>query len=143
MNPTARQPTRPRWPVLVAVLAPPLMVGAVLLPMLLSSEPTAQDLWVGEGDYGPTSSATPVDVQEIHDALHDIGAECLKTEPSVDIIRSDVDLIIAFAARYPVGRFPIDDETATASSLLLIAREAVKMCAPAEMQRIDAALEAL
>ncbi len=59
--------------------------------------------------------------------------------PDLGVIASDVDIIIAFSARYPVGRFPIDDETATASSLLLVTLEAGKDCAPAEADWLAAA----
>jgi hypothetical protein len=97
-------------------------------------------MWVGASEYGPTSTAPPADVQVIHSALHDIGAQCLERNPDRRIIAVDVDLIIAFSNRYPVGRFPIDDETATASSLLIVTREAIKNCAPENTARIDAQL---
>lgn len=73
----------------------------------------------------------------MHNARHDIGAQCLTSNPDLGVIASDVDLIIAFSRRYPVGRFPIDDEPATASSLLLVTREAVTDCAPTEVERLD------
>lgn len=144
MSSTTRKPLLPRWPLIVAILAPPIIIGAILLSTLFSSglpssAPTPEDMWVGASSYGPTSTAPPADVQVIHTALHDIGAQCLKANPDLDIIDSDVDLIIAFAIRFPVGRFPIDDETATASSLLLVTREAVKSCAPAEVGKLDGA----
>lgn len=139
MNSTPSHPKRPRWPLMAAILAPPIVFGAILLPTLLTSSPSPQDMWVGATGYGPTSTAPAADVQVIHNALHDIGAQCLEGNPDLGIIASDVDLIIAFSQRYPVGRFPIDDETATAPSLLLVTREAVKECAPAQVARLDAA----
>ena len=97
-----------------------------------------QDMWVGATPFGPSSTAPPADVQVVHDALHDIGAECLKSSPDFAMITMNVDSIIAFTERYPVGRFPIDDETATAVSLLVVAREATKDCAPTEATRLAA-----
>jgi hypothetical protein len=130
---------RPRWPLILAILAPPVLAGAILVPLLWSNEPASENLWVGATPYGPISTAPPAAVQVAHHALHDIGAECIKPTPDLQTITADVDSIISFAKRYPVGRFPIDDETATASSLLLVTREAVNDCAPAEAERLDAA----
>ncbi|MFM9877671.1 MAG: hypothetical protein ACKVOG_07460 [Rhodoglobus sp.] len=138
MNPPSAQAKRPRWPLAAAILAPPIVVGLIVVFNLVTSGPAPQDMWVGASDYGPTSTASTADVQVIHSALHNIGAQCLETNPNLSTISADVDLILAFAHRYPVGRFPIDDETATASSLLLITREAVKNCAPAELARLEA-----
>ena len=143
MSPTTDRGKQSPWLLIVAVLAPPVIVGTILIPALFETGPVAEDMWVGANNYGPTSTAPAADIQIIHDALHDIGAQCLEATPDLDIIAADVGLIIAFSARYPVGRFPIDDETATASSLLLVTREAVKDCAPAEVDRIDAARLAL
>ncbi len=95
-------------------------------------------MWVGATSYGPASTALPSSVEAVHKALHDIGEQCLETTPDLGKIGSDVDLIITFSLRYPTGRFLIDDETANASSLLLVTREAVKPCAPAELDRLDA-----
>lgn len=139
MRPTAPLPRRPRWPVILAIVAPPVALAAVLMPALSSPGPAAQDLWVGASPFGPTSTAPAGEVMVVHEALHDIGAQCLATDPDLGVIAADVDRIIEFSQRYPVGRFPIDDETATASSLLLVAREAVKTCALAEVDRLDAA----
>ena len=123
----------------LAIVAPPLAVAAVLVAAISNPEPAAQDLWVGASPFGPTSAATAGEIEVAHVALHEIGAQCLADDPDLGVIAEDVDRIIEFSQRFPIGRFPIDDETATASSLLLIAREAVKSCAPAEADRIDVA----
>lgn len=129
---------RPRWPVVLAILVPPLAVAAVWAANS-SPEPEGQDLWVGASPFGPASMAPAGEIEVVHLALHDIGARCLTDDPDLGAIAADVDRIIDFSRQYPVGRFPIDDETATASSFLLITREAVKTCAPAEVDRIDVA----
>lgn len=139
MSSRASPPKRPRWPLIVALTVPPVLLGALLTTALAGPSSSEGDLWVGATDYGPTSEAPATAVQVIHDALHDIGAQCLKTRPDLRAIASDVDLIIAFSQRYPVGRFPIDDETATASSLLLVTSESVKDCSPTELRRLQAA----
>ena len=136
MSATVVPPKRPRWPLIAAIAVPPVLIGALLIAALTGTSSRESDLWFGATDYGPTSTAPATAVQVIHEALHDIGAQCLKTPPDPRAIASDVDLIIAFSEQYPVGRFPIDDETATASSLLLITREAVKDCSPTELKRL-------
>jgi hypothetical protein len=124
---------------ILAVIAPPVALAAVLMPALSMSEPAGQNLWVGASPFGPTSTAPAGEIEIIHEALHEIGAQCLANYPDFGVIAADVDRIIEFSQQYPVGRFPIDDETATASSILLITLEAVKTCSPAEVNRIDAA----
>ncbi|WP_458040896.1 MULTISPECIES: hypothetical protein [Bacteria] len=143
MSLTTGRPKRSRWPLITAILAPPIVAGAILVPTLINSGPAPQDMWVGATSYGPSSTAPAADIQVVHNALHNIGAQCLETDPDMGIIAADVDEIIAFSARYPTGRFPIDDETATASSLLLVTERAVKNCAPQEIEALDAARSAL
>lgn len=143
MNRSAGQPKRLRWPLTTAITLPPILIGGlVAAAIILGDGSENNDLWVGGTDYGPTSAAPPSEVQAIHAALHEIGTQCLEAAPDVGAIRSDIDLITGFAERYPIGRFPIDDETATAASLLIVIREAVEDCAPAEVGRIDALLNA-
>lgn len=137
MNRRIAWPAAGGWPLIAAIAVPPMAFAVILALMLDDPPPTAQNLWVGATTFGPTSTASSTDVEVVHNALHDIGAHCLKSDPDLGVIASDVDLIIAFSRRYPVGRFPIDDETATASSLLLVTREAVTDCAPAEAERLD------
>jgi hypothetical protein len=143
MTSSAVTPKRPRWPLILALTVPPIIIGALLTTALAGPRSSETDLWVGATDYGPTSKAPAGAVQIIHAALHDIGAQCLKTPPDLRAIASDVDLIIAFSQRYPVGRFPIDDETATASSLLIVTRQAIKDCAPENAARVNAQLARL
>lgn len=137
--------SRPVWPVIAAIAVPPIAVAAVIFVALATANDTAdrgEDLWVGVGNPGPTSSAPSAEVEAIHADLHDIGERCRGFSPDAIAIRSDIDRILAFAARYPIGRFPIDDETATASSLLVVTREAVRKCAPGEVARIEVAIDA-
>lgn len=140
MNSTEEPAKRPRWPVIAAITGPPVIFAALLTTALAGVGSNESDLWVGATDFGPTSEAPAGAVDVIHDALHLIGAQCLKSHPDLRAIASDVDLIVAFSQKYPVGRFPIDDETATASSLLLVTSEAVKGCAPAELDRLQDSL---
>ncbi|PZQ91451.1 MAG: hypothetical protein DI534_00190 [Leifsonia xyli] len=133
----------PLWPVIAAAVAPPAIGVVVLLSGVVgqdSSPSTEGDLWVGEGTFGPVSSADPEDIQVAHESLHAIGAECLRTDPNPDVIDSSVNAIVDFARRFPVGRFPIDDETATGETLLLVTRSAVTTCAPWAVSTIDAEL---
>lgn len=141
MSSTPVPPRRPRWPLTIALTVPPVLIGGLVTVALAGPRSTEADLWVGAADYGPTSEASASAVQVVHDALHDIGTQCLETHPDVRTIASDVDLIIAFSQRYPVGRFPIDDETATASSLLIVTRYAIEDCAPENATRINAQLD--
>lgn len=134
--------SRSRWPLILALTVPPMVIsGALLAPALLTDnrpETEPEDLWVGAIEYGPTSTAPLAEVEAVHDALHEIGELCAASDPDLAAIALDIDRIISFSQRYPVGRFPIDDETATASSLLLVTRYAVKDCAPDEVDRLDA-----
>ncbi len=135
---------RPSWPLVLAIVGPPVVIFAVALPMLLVGAKTERgNLWIGATPYGPTSTAPATDVRVVLDALHDIGAQCRKPTPDPTVIDSDVTTITGFAKRYPVGRFPIDDETATASSLLIVTREAVKNCSPDQMAVINATLNSI
>lgn len=89
----------------------------------------------------PLVEAPAAEVQRVHEALHDIGTQCgLAATGSPLRIDGDVEDILAFASRYPEGRFPIDDETGTALSLLLVTREALRDCAPAAAARVDRVL---
>ena len=101
MSPTTDRGKQSRWLLIVAIVAPPVIVGTILIPALFEPGPVAEDMWVGANTYGPTSTASAADVQVIHDALHDIGAQCLEATPDLGIMAADVGLIIAFSARYP------------------------------------------
>ena len=49
-------------------------------------------------------------------------------------------MITSFAGRYPDTRFSIEDESGTALSLLIAARDDLAGCRPAAAEAIDAAL---
>jgi len=78
-----------------------------------------------------------------HEALHAVGDQCRQANPDPRSISASLSVIISFALRYPVGRFPIDDETATAASLLSVTREVVAECAPSQLSVVDAATRAI
>jgi hypothetical protein len=128
----------------VVAFAIPLvvMVGVLLVLGLTPREPetSSSDLWVGPGTFGSASTATAQEIDVAHAALHAIGDQCRESDPDPVAIATSVDAIIDFARRYPEGRFPIDDETATATTLLIVTREAVTDCAPSEVAKIDAAI---
>jgi hypothetical protein len=141
MKTPAAEAKRPRWPLVLAIVGPPVLIAGVFVPMLLVGAETQRgNLWVGATPYGPISRAPAADVRAVLHALHDIGAQCLKPTPDPTAIESDVTIITGFAQLYPVGRFPIDDETATASSLLIVTREAVKNCSPGQVAVIKTTL---
>ena len=78
----------------------------------------------------------------MHLALHDIGDKCA---PEFDTgvrrrLSAETDVILDFARRYPVARFRIHDETGSALSLLLVARNELRECSPADAVRVDRAL---
>lgn len=88
------------------------------------------------------STLPAVEVQQAHDALHDLGIWCTaqigaRGRSQLD---SDVDVILGFARRNPDVRFPIDDETGGTLSLLLVARHSLRTCHPAAAARIDQVL---
>ncbi len=137
--------SKPRpWLLIAAIAVPPVILASLLLPSLLAGTGSvSNNLWVGASAYGPTSKSPRSAVEVVHKALHDIGTQCRRSVPEAGVIRSDVALIIAFSAKYPVGRFPIDDETATPSTLLNVTRDAVQVCAPEELARIEHARSTL
>ncbi|MBP0456040.1 hypothetical protein [Streptomyces montanisoli] len=81
-------------------------------------------------------------VRPVHQALHDIGAKCPPDagSSSATSLTRDVDRILAFAHAYPHARFAVDDETGSTLSLLLVTRQAMRTCAPAEAGRVNQAL---
>jgi hypothetical protein len=95
---------------------------------------------------GASPVPTAVQVQAVHRALHDIDAQCPGAgKDPVDAqsrVQGDVETIVAFAQRYPDAAFPfpIDQETGRTQSLLLVARQAMRTCAPALASRLNLAL---
>lgn len=135
----------PRWPIIAAVAVPPI-VAIVLAGSIASGVgtpvTTEGDLWIGADGFGPLSSAGAEDVQVAHDALHEIGEQCLKPEPDRSAIEASVDSILEFSRNFPTGRFPIDEETATATTLLVVTRDAVENCAAWAVPEVEAELPA-
>jgi hypothetical protein len=143
---TKRRAGRPRWPVAAAIMAPPVLVAVVVVGFGLPADPSPSapgDMWVGGSGPGPASTAVPGDVDAAHQALHSLGDQCRSAAPDSGAILASVDAIAGFALRYPVGRFPIDDESATADSLLRVTRETLTGCAPDQLVRVDQALQAI
>ena len=129
------------WPVIVGFAVPPaVLVGALLVIGVGLREPdtSSSDLWVGVGTFGSARNAPAQEIDVAHSALHAIGDQCRESDPDRAVIATSVEAIIDFARRYPEGRFAIDDETATATTLLVVTRDAVIDCAPWEVPAIDA-----
>ena len=120
-----------------------LILGTVLLNSGPSPDPPAAVVPSAQSPE-PRSSAPPAQVEGVHQALHSLGDQCepVRSDRSKPSINRDVNTILAFARRYPEGRFPIDDETGSVLSLLLVARDALRPCEPAEASRVDRALPA-
>jgi hypothetical protein len=93
----------------------------------------------GEGAAQPTAA----EVARVHAILHRLDRTCARSRglPAArKQLDRDVDTILAFTVAYPEARFPIDDESGTALSLLLVTREATRRCAPDASRRFDDAL---
>ncbi|MEU1273230.1 hypothetical protein [Streptomyces sp. NPDC005799] len=97
-----------------------------------------------------TPSASPVrppadQIQPVHNALHDIDARCGRKAATISDqaqLQRDADGVVAFARRYPDARFPIDDESGTTLSLLLVTRQGLLTCAPEAAATVNQALPA-
>jgi len=74
----------------------------------------------------------------VHRALHDIGEKCSASAEDVKRpdVGSSVRVILGFARKYPEGRFPIDDETGSALSLLLVTKDELDTCSPRHAARV-------
>lgn len=147
-DPAAPGPRRTRripgaaW--LVALLVVVVALGAVGL----ITRPGTRGSGSGPADTAtPSSTASAVsppaaEVRPVHGALHDLDARCkpgASSKVQIGLAR-DADRIVAFARRYPNARFPIDDETGSTLSLLLVARQSLRTCAPAAAATVDGAL---
>lgn len=71
-------------------------------------------------------------VRRLHRAVHTLGRSCTPRSSTEETTRArrSVGAILDFARRYPTVRFRIDDEIGTTLSLLFVARDAVRPCAP-------------
>ena len=125
---------------LLATIGIPLAIGAFV--SALAPAPPGDD---ASGTAAAAPSPIPIaDLDRVHAALHDIGQRCFPqplTDPaSREALDADAAVITSFAARYPDTRFSIDDESGTALSLLLAARDDLATCRPGAAAVIDAAL---
>ena len=129
---------------LLATIGIPLVIGAFM--SALAPAPPGDD---ASGTAATANSPIPspiptADLDRIHAALHDIGQRCFPqplTDPaSREALDADAAVITSFAAHYPDIRFSIDDESGTALSLLLAARDDLAECRPGAAGLIDAAL---
>ena len=125
------------------MLLPAMLIGVLLWAAAPSANTSngPDDLLIGRSQEELSSTIPSDQVGVAHRALHDIGTQCESISPATGPIRDDVARIITFANRYPDGRFPIDDETANARSLLLVTKYAVDRCAPQEIASIEVALK--
>ena len=87
----------------------------------------------------PAERAAPSAVRPVHQALHTLGKVCTgDADPTqATAVGPAVDVILRFARRNPDVRFPIHDEVGTVPSLLFVARDSVRQCAPQFIGRID------
>lgn len=122
-----RGPSRRLTVALALVIAGLIALGAILAAR------------GGESAAQPTAA----EVGEVHAILHRLDRTCARSGRSPQARKEldrNVGTILAFARAYPEARFTIDDESGTALSLLLVAREATRPCAPAASRRLDSAL---
>lgn len=87
----------------------------------------------------PEQTAPPAAVRPIHRALHTLGSVCKPGDDTKQTSRArpPLEVILDFARRYPNVSFPIHDETGTTLSLLFVARDSVRSCAPTLMPRVE------
>ena len=81
----------------------------------------------------PEATAPTAAVRPVHRALHALGRLCGSDAVSAEAssqARRPVMVILEFAHRYPNVSFPVHDETGTTLSLLFVARNEVRACAP-------------
>lgn len=94
----------------------------------------------------PQATAPTVEVQRVHDALHDIAARCppggRSLAPAQKELEYDLDLVLAFAKQYANIQVTLDDESGSSLSLLIATRADLRGCAPAQAARLNAAIPA-
>lgn len=129
------------------------VTGAVVIAMAAAAavsgvrpDPGAPAVVTGSSPDDSTSygTAPAPEVARVHAALHDFSTWCTPTAGARarQRLQRDAALIVAFARRHPRARFPIDDETGTTVSLLLVTRQELRNCAPAAAGLADRALPA-
>lgn len=89
----------------------------------------------------PEETAPADAVKPVHQALHSLGRVCRRggdtDQASASRARGPVNVILAFARRFPNVSFPVHDETGTTLSLLFVARNEVQDCAPALTAQVE------
>lgn len=136
MGTTPEEPRR-RWLRALSAVAALTLVALALLTAGLVVERSRS-----------TASARAADpsgeeVRRVHAVLHEIEQSCSggpADSRAGERLEANADVLVRFARKYPRARFPIDDESGRALSLLLVAREALLPCAPAAAARVDEAL---
>lgn len=129
---------------LAGVTAAGLMaLGAVVLdfpdrtepPIIANGSPTTLN-------PRPKKEAPTNAVQRVHRALHAIGRICQPGDPAdrTGQVRPHVQTIVDFARTYPEVSVPLDDETGTTVSLLVVVRYSLRSCSPALAERVNQAL---
>jgi hypothetical protein len=114
----------------------------VALALLVATLVALGAIFAARGDEG-AAQPTAAEVRDLHVILHRLESTCERSRRSSATrsqLNRDVGQILAFARAYPEARFQIDDESGKALSVLLVAREATRHCAPDASRRLDRAL---
>lgn len=117
-----------------------LLASATLVVMVtVGGRPASDGSPEGYTLPRPAERAAPSAVRPVHQALHTLGKVCTEDADPVQAtaVGSAVDVILRFARRNPDVRFPIHDEVGTTPSLLFVARDSVRTCAPWLTDRIE------
>jgi hypothetical protein len=118
MSSPAGLPKGPQWPLILALADPPILFSALQTVTLAGPRSTETDR-----EFAPTTTdpaARRQRVQSKSSATNGTTSarNCLEAHPNARAIASDVNRIIAFSQRNPLGPCPIDVESPTASSFL-------------------------
>jgi hypothetical protein len=131
---------------ILGLIALALTAGLGWLVSTLQPDSTAPASQAEPQGLSTNAALVPGDeVNRVHAALHDIGARCGATvaDPATQqYLAADAEVIVTFAERYPDALFTVDDETGRALSLLFVARDELRICAPEASQRADLAIPA-
>ena len=117
-----------------------LLASAALVAMVtVVGRPSSDGSPEGYTLPRPAERAAPSAVRPVHQALHTLGKVCTEDADPVQAtaVGPAVDVILRFARRNPDVRFPIHDEVGTTPSLLFVARDSVRQCAPRFIGRIE------